>query len=295
VESKKRFETFADIFNGESKNPLKNVDEDADFVFLHTVLNGHKSYLSKLGLAEEIVFPEGNDQPVAHFYAQGNVGGFQTRLFDEAVEEVQKERTHQCANGTNGHVGLGRVLEVGAGTGAGTRSLEKWTSENDEVFVTDVSPRFVRKLRKQFSALPNWTFGALDINQFETVNSLCANKKFDLICALNTLHLATRPDECIKLIYELLAPEGSLVLSEGFLNSDHPNWIFDLSFGCLPSFQSAQKGATSGFSPQQWKNLLENVGFSEVRVAPEKELHSPKRGACLWAKKGTVERETKWK
>lgn len=177
-----------------------------------------------------------------------------------------------------------RILELGGGGASGTKALLDVLGEADrlddlELYrFTEPSPFFRRRAERELGSdhpdLP-WRFGALDIDRPFGEQDVEPGS-FDLVFAVNVLHVADDLDASLPEIRRSLASGGWLVGAESvrpFL--DRPIST-EMIFQILEDFWDVEldpeRRPTPGFlTAEHWRRLLRDNGFDEVAVEPEPE------------------------
>lgn len=103
-----------------------------------------------------------------------------------------------------------RVLEVGAGTGALTRSIVERLREGDQVDLIEINPEFVQVLQEQFATRPGGPAVTVDGRDVEL---LPRDVQYDVI--VSSLPLLNFSPEKVRRVFELyfevlLRPGGTL-------------------------------------------------------------------------------------
>jgi amino acid adenylation domain-containing protein len=203
-------------------------------------------------LGTQVMFPGGEMDLVAGFYAGNRLADAANRLTARRIAELVAERLAAMpADATL------RILEVGAGTGATTTPvLDALAPHGGRIayVFSDLSPAFIRRARRQFGAQRPWFAAARfdfdgDPAGFEDLGS------FDLILAANAVHVTADVAGMLDRLSRRLAPGGLLVLNELMRPMDH----LTLTFGLLPGWWLAAD-ARAGFgpllSPDGWRAAL---------------------------------------
>ncbi|MFO1429417.1 MAG: class I SAM-dependent methyltransferase [Candidatus Competibacteraceae bacterium] len=177
-----------------------------------------------------------------------------------------------------------RILEVGAGAGSGTEALLRTLNERcpdcriERYLVTEPSPflrrRAERLLTAEYRALP-LKFAPLDMNQSWTDQGV-AGGSFDLIYAVNTLHVAADLPFSLRQMQASLAEDGCLVVGECLRPFPEQPVYIELVFQLLASFTRVTtdpiRRPNPGFlTAEQWRRLLLEAGFNPVEVTPDQE------------------------
>lgn len=102
-----------------------------------------------------------------------------------------------------------RVLEIGCGTGAVTRTLATWPGVAEAIGV-DPSPTFVARARELAQGLSTLTFGVADGRSLSF-----ADAAFDAVVLHTTLCHVPEPDAMLREAVRVLRPAGCLVVFDG--------------------------------------------------------------------------------
>jgi len=167
------------------------------------------------------------------------------------------------------------ILEIGAGTGAATRTILKALTDVGKPRVarytyTDISAGFFDKAKEKFR---EWidvvSFRILDI-EFDPVEQGFEANKYDMLVASNVLHATASLDNTLENAKKLLKPGGKLVLME-ITNPDLLRTPF--SFGLLSGWWlSKEKNRSWGptITTEEWNRLLQRHGFDRFdHVIPD--------------------------
>ena len=175
-----------------------------------------------------------------------------------------------------------RILELGAGTGSGTEILLKLLDERgllprlERYLVTEPNAYFrrcnQRKLAAQYSNLPlEWATLDLDL-PWNTQGISPAT--FDLIYAVNVMHIAKNLVFSLNEARSALAADGWLVIGECVRPfADQPIYP-ELMFQILDSFTNVEIDPEirpyPGFlTADQWRRAFVRAGFGQVDVTPD--------------------------
>jgi SAM-dependent methyltransferase len=172
------------------------------------------------------------------------------------------------------------VLELGGGSGSaalavldrlardGPRRLERWT-------LTDVVPTFLRRAERAIrGSHPAWPFEfrRLDIEgDFEAQG--IAPGSFDVVYAVNTVHIARDLPHTLRQILRSLRPGGCAVFSECMRpNPGEPLYV-EFVFNFLDNFTHARLDPAIrpdyGFlAPAHWRASLEEAGYEKIDFLP---------------------------
>lgn len=177
-----------------------------------------------------------------------------------------------------------RILEVGAGAGSGAEALLQTLGERcpacriERYLVTEPSPFLRRRAERVLTAgyreFP-LEFAPLDINQPWAEQGV-AKAGFDLIYAVNTLHVAADLPFSLREARASLAADGCLVAGECLRPFPGQPVYIELAFQLLDSFTQVITDPISRPNPGfltagQWRQLLLEAGFDQVQVTPDQE------------------------
>ncbi|PWW63392.1 acyl transferase domain-containing protein [Actinokineospora spheciospongiae] len=175
-----------------------------------------------------------------------------------------------------------RVLEVGGGTGALTAALLPVLPPDRTRYVfTDVSEVFLAPAEARFARHDFVEYRTLDLDAPELEPGA-----FDVVVAGHALREATDLRSALRAVSGVLADHGRLVFTEV-----HDPLLLALPFGLVPGFWSMSDFDLRPTSPvlpaRQWRQLLREGGFRDVRTVVEGDLCSvtvasaAPRGAAL--------------
>ena len=117
-----------------------------------------------------------------------------------------------------------RVLEIGAGTGAATKSILKDLAPSDgqilysQYVYTDISTGIFVAAKENFKDYPNIEYATLDISKGLAGQGF-EGREFDLVIASNVIHATKSLQDSLQNVRKLLAPNGRFFLTE--LNSTY--------------------------------------------------------------------------
>ncbi|HZI63891.1 MAG TPA: class I SAM-dependent methyltransferase, partial [Thermoanaerobaculia bacterium] len=174
-----------------------------------------------------------------------------------------------------------RVLEVGAGAGSATHALLDSLAAAGRLagpatfLVTEPVPflrrRAERSLRGRAGPVPS--FAALDIDR-DWADQGAAPETFDLVYAVNVLHVARDLLFSLRQAWTALRPGGWLVLGECVRPYPGRPVAAELIFQILERFADVSTDPEirphHGFlAPEHWRRALDAAGFAPVEVVPD--------------------------
>ncbi|MEH1767287.1 MAG: SDR family NAD(P)-dependent oxidoreductase [Nostoc sp.] len=160
-----------------------------------------------------------------------------------------------------------RILEIGGGTGIVTAELLPiLLSKQTNYTFTDVGGFFLTEAEKEFSAYPFVEYRLLNIEQPPSEQGY-ESHSFDVVVAVNVLHVTQNIGKTLEHVRSLLAPEGLLLIQE----ITQPQLDFDMIDGLLMNpLEDEQRSSGNPFlSKEQWQEALRNHGFVEVEAFSE--------------------------
>jgi SAM-dependent methyltransferase len=175
-----------------------------------------------------------------------------------------------------------RILEVGAGSGSASEALLRCLDERallphiERYLITEPNAFFRRRgqreLAKQYPDLPlEWD--ALDINSRWGAQGI-ASGEFDLVYAVNVLHISKDLLFTLNQARSGLKDDGSLVIGECLRpHADQPIYP-ELMFQILESFTEVRIDPefrpNPGFlTANHWRRAFTRAGFQGVEIAPD--------------------------
>jgi SAM-dependent methyltransferase len=175
-----------------------------------------------------------------------------------------------------------RILEVGAGAGSAAEILLRWFDERgllpriERYLVTEPNAflrrRAQRELAKRYPDL-RLEWGALDLN-LPWENQGIAAGEFDLVYAVNVLHVGKDLLFSLNQARAVLAPHGWLVIGECVRPFANQPMYPELIFQILGSFTDVETNPdirpNPGFlTADNWRQAFTRAGFEHVEVAPD--------------------------
>jgi acyl transferase domain-containing protein/NADPH:quinone reductase-like Zn-dependent oxidoreductase/ubiquinone/menaquinone biosynthesis C-methylase UbiE/acyl carrier protein len=167
-----------------------------------------------------------------------------------------------------------QVLEIGAGTGSGTRTFfnaisnEEDDSSNapfEHYTFTDISAGFFESAKERFRKWEQMmSFRKLDIEVDPEEQSFTPGF-YDIVIAAQCLHATANMKRTLGHVRKLLKPGGKLILVE--TTQDHMDLFF--SFGLLSGWwlgEEDDRKLTPNLTKPSWGRVLKDTGFTGVDV-----------------------------
>ena len=161
-----------------------------------------------------------------------------------------------------------RIMEIGAGTGDLIDNiLPGLPVDSYEYIATDNHDELIEQLKVTFSDYKSVSVEHLDLDQAEAIESGGPLKshagKVDLLLVSHSLHKVKDVRASLERCNQLLSPGGLLMFVER-----RPSILIDLLLGVKPQWWDFSKTPDTPQSrlmhKEQWKDLLLDVGFSDV-------------------------------
>ena len=175
-----------------------------------------------------------------------------------------------------------RILELGAGTGSASEILLRLLAERgllsrvERYCITEPNAYFrrcsQRKLTAQYPNLPlEWAPLDLDL---PWKSQGIASKAFDLVYAVNVMHVSKNLLFSLSEARSALAADGWLVIGECVRPYDNQPIYPELMFQILDSFTNVETDPevrpNPGFlTAEQWRRAFSRAGFTHTKVSPE--------------------------
>jgi len=175
-----------------------------------------------------------------------------------------------------------RLLEVGAGAGSAAEALLGELARRGrlgdlaEYRLTEPNPflrrRAMRQLARSFPGLP-LAEGSLDIDLDPAAQGV-AEESYDLVFAVNVLHVARRLRQSLALLGATLRPAGHLVAGECLRLFPGQAISVELVFQLMRGFHSVEiepgVRSTHGFlGLEEWPAAFAAAGFAHPEVVPD--------------------------
>ena len=153
---------------------------------------------------------------------------------------------------------LGKVLELGCGTGLYTETMAK---NSDSILATDLSDEMIEMAKKKRGNLKNVKF-----QKANALNLEYENESFDTVFMANLIHVIGNAEKLIRESNKVLKKGGSIIITSfaieemGFFNR------ISMGFRFIKTFGKPSKEATSEKTSSKYiASLLLNNGFELMK------------------------------
>lgn len=157
-----------------------------------------------------------------------------------------------------------RILEVGGGHGVLTDAVRESTKNLDYCF-TDIGKSFVDRYRDKakLDNGENIVCKVLDISRDPAVQGF-TDERFDLILAMNVVHVTPHLSDTLDNLRKLLQPGGALLMIESVMQEP---WV-DLVWGLSPGWWAFEDQPMRMHSPllasSTWTDLLRQRRYTDI-------------------------------
>ena len=149
------------------------------------------------------------------------------------------------------------VLEIGCGSGAGTRELAEMLGDKYHIIGIDIDTKAIEKAKSQFAYHQNISFFKGDLGDFLTVNP---ELKISAVISISVSMFIHDVGEFYKNVYQALQ-EGGIFIDAPFMFSNHAQGISDE----LRNRTYAVCGCNMKmFRSQPLQQALIHAGFSHI-------------------------------
>ncbi|GAB3954443.1 hypothetical protein GCM10028805_39900 [Spirosoma harenae] len=155
-----------------------------------------------------------------------------------------------------------RVLDVGCGSGAITRSIAEKAGPTGWVLGIDPSESLMVQARQNVGDLPGITFEQGDVYTFDTP------QRFDLITCARTLQWLAQPEAALINMKRLLKPGGNLAILD--YNHEKISWVPDPPASMRLFYDAFLKWRQdAGFDnaiADHLDAMMQRIGFETIQV-----------------------------
>ena len=200
--------------------------------------------------------------PLEHLYESAPITRFCNHLAREVVIELVRGWPHDRPL---------RVLEIGAGTGGITGYIAPVLPRSRTHYVfTDISELLLARAEARFAGYPFMQYRKLDIERDPVEQGFVAGE-FDLVIGAFVMHAATDLRRSLRDVRRLLSKDGQLVLLEVHDQRRLLHLLFGLLKGWSAFTDTDLRTRSPLLEPDQWKQLLHEVGFREPVIINDAE------------------------
>ena len=161
-----------------------------------------------------------------------------------------------------------RVLDVGCGSGAITRSIAEKTGPTGRVLGIDPNVNLIEQARKNAVDFPGLTFQQADVYSFDTT------EQFDLVTCARTLQWLAQPEAALLNMKRFVKPGGCLAILD--FNHEKIAWTPEPP-ATMRTFYDAflrwrQDAGFDNAIADNLKELMLHIGFTDVWVDNQFEI-----------------------
>ncbi len=221
-----------------------------------------------------------NQSPIEHLYESAPITGFYNHLAREVAIELVRDWPRDRPL---------RVLEIGAGTGGVTGYIAPVLPKyRTHYLFTDISELLLARAEPRFAQFPFIHFQKLDIERDPLEQGLVAGS-FDLIIASFVIHATRDLRQSLRHVRRLLSKNGQLLLLEVHDQRRLLHLLFGLLKGWTAFTDTDLRSKSPLLEPEQWKDVLEEVGFDECTIINDAENGSAPSQSLILSRNPQVE------
>ena len=161
-----------------------------------------------------------------------------------------------------------RVLDVGCGSGAITRSIADKIGPTGFVLGIDPNGNLIEQARQNAVDGPGLTFEQADVYSFDTT------ERFDLVTCARTLQWLAQPREALANMKRLVKPSGYLAVldfnHEKIAWSPEPPSAMRLFYDAFLAWR--REAGFDNAIADHLKDLMVQIGFQDIRVEAQHEV-----------------------
>ncbi len=244
---------------------------------LGPILRGEKD-------AVQILFGGANSELLDHFYGDGLLSSHWMASITAALREAASHLPE----------GRGlRILEIGAGTaGLAAQLLPLLERGLHSYTFTDVSAGFFPGANQKLAAFPEVEYKIFDLEKSALDQGFEADA-YDFIVGTNVLHAVADVRATLKVLHEVLRPDGTLMFVDVATPQLWTEAVFGLTSGWWHLTDHDLRPEQPLMQRAQWEKALRDVGFVQTLSIPG--LHGPEGGEgqiAVLARKAAAEKNT---
>jgi len=188
-----------------------------------------------------------------------------------------------------------KILELGGGLGGGTkqflyqRKKENLSMNDFSYHFTDVANKMLRITRKVIEEIVGGDISNFEFSKFDFNKSLAEieqpENSYDIIWAVNAIHVAYDLKFSLKEIYKLLKPNGVLLIAETVRPVLGPMIQHEFVINTLDDYWNVKLDPVwrpnYGFMKwNYWINALKEAGFDGAETVPDMKILENEYGNC---------------
>lgn len=228
----------------------------------------------------ELLFPEGEWDIAKSLYNSNPRSQFHNTTIATIVSSFVQERQNE---------GKVRILEIGAGIGGTTEPVLSKLDNNMNVSYqfTDLSKFFTSQAKQKFEAYEFMEYGIYNLDKEPQIQGH-EMESYDIIIAANVMHDAAYVNQSLRNVYNMLKPDGIMIL----LEVTKEFYTLMTTVELLEGFSSYEDFRVENGSPlldvEEWKRQIGESGFEQVYVFPKEKIELGEN--VIVGRKGNVSR-----
>lgn len=217
--------------------------------------------------AVQVLFTGPGSELLDHFYGDGLLSSHWMASISRALQEAARHLPE----------GRGlRILEIGAGTGGLAALLLPLLERGVHSYTfTDVSAGFFPTANQKLAAFPEVEYKVLDLEK-SGIDQGFEPEAYDFIVGTNVLHAVADVRATLKMLHELLVPNGTLMFMDVATPQLWTESVFGLTSGWWHLTDRDLRPEQPLMQRAQWESALKQSGFAETTSLPG--LHGPDGG-----------------
>jgi acyl transferase domain-containing protein/acyl carrier protein len=213
-----------------------------------------------------------------HFYGDGLFASHWMASISRALQEAARHLPE----------GRGlRILEIGAGTGGLAALLLPLLERGVHSYTfTDVSAGFFPTANQKLAAFPEVEYKVLDLEK-SGIDQGFEPDSYDFIVGTNVIHAVADVRATLKMLHELLVPNGTLMFMDVATPQLWTESVFGLTSGWWHLTDRDLRPEQPLMQRAEWESALKQSGYAETTSLPG--LHGPNGGEGqigVFARKG---------
>lgn len=255
------------------------------FLMLKLMADNYEDYLKGNKTGVEIIYSPENIHIINEYYEKS--------LFYNANNILgAKALNYEVDQRNNPH-----ILELGGGLGGGTKQFISQRKAEGKMLnsftyhFTDVANKMIRGIKKTIDSLTgdlsNYEFSKFDFNKPLTEVGVEENK-YDIIWAVNAIHVAYDLKFTLSELYKVLKPGGVILISETVRPSAGPMIQHEFVISTLDDYWNVKldNDWRPNFGFMKWTNwikALDAAGFDVSETVPDMKFVESEFNNCYTA------------